>query len=126
MKTRSHNGTFRGFSLVELLMALAVISMLAAVAIFNFSSIVDQGRDASALRNAQQFRDTYAAPKAAGAQFNAASVTGILEELIAGKRGKGLFSSSEFRLPVDHKEKRAIVKLCEYDAVSGLIALRNP
>ena len=125
MKNRSNHSTSRGFSLIELLMAMAVISTLAAVAIFNFSSIVDQGRDASAMRNAQQFRDTYAAAKAAGAKFSTANVTGILEELIAGKKGNGLFASSEFRLPVDHRDKKAILKLCEYDAVSGLIALRN-
>ena len=63
MKPLLTSKTQRGFSLVELLMALAVISMLAAVAIFNLTGVMGAGKEAAALRNAQQFCETYAAAR---------------------------------------------------------------
>ena len=106
-------------------MALAIISMIAAVAIFNLSGVVDAGRQAASLRNAQQFCQTYAAAKAAGAQFSTAAAAGILDELIQGKKGRGQFAASEFRLPVADEEKTALLKLCEFDPMTGNIELRN-
>jgi prepilin-type N-terminal cleavage/methylation domain-containing protein len=125
MKTLQHPKTQRGFSLVELLMALGVISMLAAVALFNLTNIMGAGKEAATQRNAQQFCDTYAAARAAGAEFKCAGASGILDELIAGKRGQGQFSTSEFRLPLAHDDRRAVLKMCTYDAMTGNINLRK-
>jgi prepilin-type N-terminal cleavage/methylation domain-containing protein len=115
----------RGFSLVELLMALAVISMLAAVAIFNLTNVMDAGKDAAATRNAHQFCHLYAAAKASGVQFFSNGAAGILDELTEGKRGRGGFSTTEFRLPLDESEKQAVLKRCDYDALTGTVLLKR-
>ena len=125
MKTVQNPKTAQGFSLMELLMALAVVSMLAAVAIFNLSSIVGAGKESAALRNAQQFCETYAAARAAGAEFKCAGAAGILDELIAGKKGQGQFSTSVFRLPLDRDDRRGVLKMCTYDPTTGSISLRK-
>jgi len=115
----------RGFSLIEVLMSIAVISTLAAVAIVNLSSLTDAGREAATLRNAQQFCQLHAAALAAGVEFRNASAQGILEELMEGRRGRGQFAASEFRLPMVEDQKRLVLRLCLYDPVSGRLRLRQ-
>jgi prepilin-type N-terminal cleavage/methylation domain-containing protein len=115
----------RGFSLIELLMTIAVLSTLAAVAVVSLSGFVEAGREAATLRNAQQLCQLHAAALAAGVEFQNASAQGILEELMEGRRGRGQFAASEFRLPMDEDQKRPVLRLCLYDAASGTLRLRQ-
>ena len=124
MKTLSSTSKPCGFSLIELLMALAVISMLAAMVIFNLSDVTTAGKQAASLRNAQELCEIHAAARAAGVQFRAVTDDGILDELIEGRKGQGVFATSEFRLPLGQKEKQAVLKQCAYDARTGILSLR--
>ena len=125
MKTPSTPGKPRGFSLIELLMTVAVLTTLAAVAMLNLSGVVEAGREAADLRNAQQYCQIHAAARAAGVKFTAASQAGILDELIEGRRGVGVLATSEFRFPLGLSEKHAVLRLIAYDPVNGTIELRS-
>lgn len=106
-------------------MAIAVISTLAAVAIVSLSGFMEAGREAATLRNAQQLCQLHSAAVAAGVEFRNASAQGILEDLVEGRRGRGQFAGSEFRLPLDEDLKRPVLRLCLYDAASGTLCLRH-
>ena len=124
MKAKAQPTQPNGFSLIELLMAIAIISMLAAIAMVAFTNVSGAGRDVVVQRNAHQFCTMHAAAVAAGVEFHATTQAGILDELVEGRRGRGLFAGSEFRLPLVASQKPAVLELCAYDAATGMVTMR--
>jgi prepilin-type N-terminal cleavage/methylation domain-containing protein len=121
MKRTTSLHQHRGFSLMELLMAVAVISMLAAIGMFTLSSVMDEGQQTVARKNAQSFSQIVAAARAAGAEFHSTTKEGMLSELIAGVNGAGQFSHTKFQLNVQGAARASLLKLCTLDAAGHIV-----
>jgi len=91
----------KGFSLVELLVVIAVIGVIAAIAIPAMTNIFGSSRTAKARRNAQNLASAFSAAQAAGADTAAATdpatACGLLTSA-TGLHGQGQFSTSVFKV----------------------------
>lgn len=101
-KTRSLKA---GFSLVEMLVVIAVIGIIAAIAVPNIGRINQSAQEATAKRNAQNLASVFASGTAAGLDFvNGASTAGaIAQNVITGAtipaNDPGPFAGTFFGVP---------------------------
>ena len=86
MKIRAQKAANTGFSLVEMLVVIAVIGIIAAIAVPNIGRINDSAKDATYRRNAQNIASVFASAQAAGVDFSASSTAeaDIIDAIIAG------------------------------------------
>jgi prepilin-type N-terminal cleavage/methylation domain-containing protein len=98
-----------GFSLVELLVCIAVLGVMAAIAIVVLNPVRENARVNKDKRNAQAIAAVAGSAQAAGAVLNTTSVDDVIAQLRSGVSGSGLFSSSEFKVaPFTQDEIAAI------------------
>ncbi len=109
---------------MELLIAIAILSTIAAMAVFALSSPLAASREAVEFRNATQFCDTHMAARAAGAEFQSTTIEGLLDELADGIYGKGAWAQTEFRLNIAPGDRLAVLRRCQYDAGTGSYVVR--
>ena len=101
MKTNIAKNVKAGFSLVEMLVVIAVIGIIAAIAVPTIGNITKQANISKAKRNAQNLASVYSSAVAAGASFASSDEDGIVGELVTGVYGgaEGGFDSTLFRVP---------------------------
>lgn len=90
-----------GFSLVEMLVVIAVIGIIAAIAVPNIGRINESAKDAAARRNAQNVASVYASAQAAGLDLSGDNKKDTILKVIAGDKvtEEGPFKDTFFGVP---------------------------
>jgi prepilin-type N-terminal cleavage/methylation domain-containing protein len=104
MKVQVKRIAKKGFSLVELLVVIAVIGIMAAIAIPQISNINKNSQIAKDKRNAQNIASVYTAALAAGAAVNQDTLATAITDLAGGINGTGQFSTTSFKTSVSATE----------------------
>ena len=90
----------KGFSLVEMLVVIAVIGVIAAIAIPSIGNINASAKTATAQRNAQSVVSMYQAGQAAGVAWGTTdAATSIAAVIAGGSPTDGAFSGKKFIVP---------------------------
>ncbi|MDF1825649.1 MAG: prepilin-type N-terminal cleavage/methylation domain-containing protein [Verrucomicrobiales bacterium] len=122
MKLNNTHSLKAGFSLVEMLVVIAVIGIIAAIAVPNIGRINDSAKEATARRNAQNFASVAASASAAGLDFKGNSVNAKMNNIIAGAQvtDEGPFKDTWFKIPgVSTTDRNYAAQFLELDANTG-------
>lgn len=134
MKLKAIPSAKAAFSLVEMLVVIAVIGIIAAIAVPNIGKINDAAKDSTKRRNAQNIASVFASAQAAGHDFSKdaagdtlAGEKEMIEAVIAGATISDVsspFDGAYFGIPgmnatdaVDETDGAA--KYLTWDATSG-------
>ena len=126
MKTNIVKNVKAGFSLVEMLVVIAVIGIIAAIAVPTIGNITDQANNSKAKRNAQNLASVCASAVAAGADLGTSTnVSSIVNQLVSpgltGSKDSG-FDSTVFKVPnLTGAERMAASQHLSYDAQAKMI-----
>lgn len=95
----------RGFSLVEALVTMAVIGVIVSIALVSLDTYGEATRDAQRHRNAQNIVAVFEAGRAAGVQWDTASLDTALKDVVRGKTVEaGILRGNHFAFPEPDSE----------------------
>lgn len=117
-----------GFSLVEMLVVIAIIGIIAAIAIPNIGNLNESARDAAAKRNAQSVASVLNAAVAAGADLGSpADAQAIVDLAEAGVQpGDGAFKGKNFTSgEIDDDEETKTASYLSWDAANKQVVYKG-
>lgn len=124
--TKLNTSLKAGFSLVEMLVVIAIIGIIAAIAIPNIGNLNESARDAAAKRNAQTVASVLNAAIAAGASHSFTSATTPAQIITAAEGGispiDGAFKNKLFTSgPIDNDEEPKTSSYLSWDNANGQV-----
>jgi type IV pilus assembly protein PilA len=124
MKNIKLNSLKAGFSLVEMLVVIAIIGIIAAIAIPNIGNLNESARDAAAKRNAQSVASVLNAAVAAGADISSLTTPASIIDLAeAGvSPADGAFQGKTFTSgPIDDDEEAKAATYLSFDSANNQV-----
>ena len=95
---RRRRFTQSGFSLIEMLIVIAVVAIIAGIGLQSISLTHDKADEAKARANAQKIATIGASAQVAGFDYVSTSKDGAVAELVTGVWGTGVMSDMHFKV----------------------------